>query len=354
MRNRRFPDKAIDVLDQCVAYALTLGKKTVGLAEAESVASRLVGRPVAGSGPQEPLRERILRAVPLQTADAEFVANRVEVTARGLDLRPHRPNLVALLVSEAVPYAEPLAELLAEALAGSAERVVSIDCSRFVHREDVTMLVGAPPGYVGYGDLLPLHRVLQTPWCAVLFHAVDSCHPQIREVVAQALSNGYFLDGQGRRIWLSDATVLMTASARAGDAEPLGFSRAEATDVGEVREIVEDAVGAGLLAQVDLIVSRVARSQDARRSWIEGQLLRDLSERWSAQGVRIEWDPSVVTWILDQPETGRDRRAWERVVEDRLGPVLLRSLGAAAGKAVRLRVSARDGSVHVEADPNTA
>ena len=351
MRNRRFPDKAIDLLDQCVAHAVTKGKHLLERTDAEAVASRMVGRPTATTEGSKALRESLLAAAPLMPEDVDTIVSRIDVTTRSLDIRPHRPNLVLLLAADTAPYGPVVSDALAEALSGSPERVVAIDCSRFVHREDVTMLVGAPPGYVGYQDALPLHRVGQMPWCVLLLQGIDVAHPQVREVVASALANGYFTDGHGRRIWLSDAEVVLTCGVGAGEAEPLGFGRSGDTDLSGAFEAAKEALGEGLLSQVDVVCARVGRNPEARRKFVEKRLLGALAERWRDRGVHLEWDESVVNWVLECPETAPGMpHAWEHILEAKLKNAVTERLKASmSADSVALRVSYDGTAFRVEA-----
>jgi ATP-dependent Clp protease ATP-binding subunit ClpC len=159
LRNRSFPDKGVDTLEQCVAHAVAQGKRVVELEDAEAVGQRMVAMPLALGGGLNALKQRLAERALLEEEDASALLSRLSVTVRGLDLRPERPNAVMLLIGDMVAHSDLFAETIAECLFGTAERVVTIDFSRFVTPADVNLLVGAPPGYVGYSDSLPIHRV---------------------------------------------------------------------------------------------------------------------------------------------------------------------------------------------------
>ena len=341
MRNRYFPDKAVDLLEQCVAYAITQNKTTVAQADAETVAQRLVGMPVALGEQIQVLRSRLGERALLAEDDLSALSNRLEVTLRGLDLRPTRPNAVVLLLGEVANTSDSLAGIIAESLFGAAERVVEIDFSRFTHPEDITMLVGAPPGYVGYSDALPLHRVAQMPWCVVLWKNVHACHPQVRLVLEQALADGLLTDARGKRVYLSDAVVLLTAEITLRTQRSLGFQLTEAVAARSARatadidRAAEGVLGAGFIAQVDLICSQAPTSDEARRRWLRQHLLSDLAERYRKQGVDLHWDESLLAWFLNQEQDPTAERNWERLVDERLSPLLIRYLPQEGGKEAR-------------------
>lgn len=94
LRNRFFPDKAVDLLEQCVANSVAQGKKVVEPADAQNVAQRMVGMPLALEERLATLKERLYERALLTDDDAEALLRRFEVTLRGLDLQPSRPNAV--------------------------------------------------------------------------------------------------------------------------------------------------------------------------------------------------------------------------------------------------------------------
>jgi ATP-dependent Clp protease ATP-binding subunit ClpC len=343
LRNRYFPDKAVDLLEQCVAYAVTQGKTAVDRATAEVVAQRMVGMPLAVEDRLGALRRQLSERSLLTEEDADALLDRLSVTVRGLDRRPARPNAVVLLAGDAAAHSGAVAEVIAEALCGGADRIVRIDLSRFVHPEDISMLVGAPPGYVGHGESLAIHRIAQMPWCVVRFEQVHACHPQVREVLTQALTDGFFTDSRGKRIFLSDAVVLLTAQITATFRRPMGFRPAEPSVEDTARQAASDALGAEFVTQVDLVCTRVPTSEAAHRRWLEGHLLPGLAERFQKHGVALHWDEEVVAWFLTR---GKDRKTlcdWERLVDDHLAPLLAPYLSSAQAKRVVLRIVKGEG-----------
>lgn len=345
LRNRYFPDKAVDLLEQCVAYAVTQGKKAIEQEDAELVAQRMVGMPMELTARLSLLRQHLAECALLTQDDAAALLNRLEVSMRGLDLHPARPDAVVLLTGDAATNSERLAETIAFALFGAAERVITIDLSRFVHPADVTMLIGAPPGYVGYSETLPIHRIAQMPWCVVCFENVHACHPQVREVLKQALADGFLTDGRGKRIYLSDTVVLLTADIALQSQRRLGFREWSDSPSVKVSQAAEKALGSELVAQIDLICTEVLTSEVSRRRWLEEHLLKDLSERYRKQGLRLQWDESIIQWLLTQQSAYTSKRDWERLVDTHISPLLVKYLPAAGEQEVRLRIVKGEGDI---------
>lgn len=350
LRNRYFPDKAVDLLEQCVAYAVTQRKEALALADAQVVAQRMIGMPWGVGDRLNALREALSRSALLPQQASDLLLNRLEVTMRGLDLRPARPNVVVLLLGDASANSGPLAASIAGTMFGGEERVVEIDLSRFVENEDVTMLIGSARGYVGYGEALPLHRVVQMPWCVLRLDNLHACHPAVLEVVTQALAAGFFTDSTGKRIYLSDAVVLLTAPFAIDAERGIGFRQADSTTTADARQAAEKTLGEGLLAQCDLVCAEVATSDAARRQWLENHLLLDLAERYRKKGVHLHWDESVINWMLDHREGHANQRDWERLVDDWLSPPLVRYLSVTQNEAARSVRVRFDGDA-VQIDP---
>ncbi|MDR7418838.1 MAG: AAA family ATPase [Armatimonadota bacterium] len=348
LRNRYFPDKAVDLLEQCVAHAVAQSKAAVEADEARAVAERLIGMPLELGRRLAALRAGLAAQALLDDDEIQALVDRLQVTMRGMDVRPARPNAVVLLTGDAAANSESVARVLADALFGGPDREVMIDLSRFVHPEDVTMLIGAPPGYIGYSDALPLHRLAQTPWCVLRLEQIAACHPQIRAVLTQGLASGVITDARGKRLYLSDAVVLLTSGLGIGHARPIGFRRAGEPAEPRATRHPAAALGEELAAQVDLVCAGTLGSAAARRRWIEEHVLADLARRYRRQGLQLRWDETLVRWLAERDDVS-SQRDWERLMDETIGPLLVTHLAATTPGAPRaLTVRWIDGRMQVE------
>ncbi len=229
LRNRHFPDKGIDLLEQCVSYAFLNSISEITPSLVQGVVERMVGMPTElGAG----LSQR-LDAVKLSLFDEAFcpeasaalVSQRLEIAMRGLDIEPTRPNAVLFVAGPAGHVPELVAQVLAESLFGNRERVIEFDMSRIKHEGDVNWLIGSAPGYIGHDNPVPFHLELtQQPWSVLLLTNIDECHPQAHPLLAQAFHDGFFTESHGRRIYLSDAIVVLTATlAEQRSGRPFGL-----------------------------------------------------------------------------------------------------------------------------------
>ena len=328
LRNRNFPDKGVDLLEQCVAYGEMQGKAELGITEVQEVAQRMVGMPLDPDARLAALRKRISEGSLLDEASAGKLIDRLSVTMKGLDLRHLRPNAILLLCGDAAAQSYRLSETIAETCFGFSDRVVTIDFSRFTEPEHVTMLLGAPPAYVGYDAPVPLHKALQTPWFVLNCENVHECHPHFIDILAQAFSDGYFTDAKGKRIHISDTVVILTAESISESRRPLGFLQAQDEPSVDLRKKARARFGSGFIDQMDMICETVPLAGDKGEKWVEQNLLAHLTDRFRRQGVRLVWEESVARWILSQQVQPANPLELERVVDDHLSPALVRSINA--------------------------
>jgi ATP-dependent Clp protease ATP-binding subunit ClpC len=258
----------------------------------------------------------------------------LQVTFRGLDLRSARPNAVILLSGEAAENSERLADAVAETLFGSPERSTVIDLSRMVDAESITALLGAPPMYVGYAEALPIHRVAQMPWSVLRLEGIDACHPQIRQVISRALAQGYFTDGRGKDIFLSDTVVILTASIWVEAHRSLGFQTKNGSPSVDIQRAVVQTLGEDLAGLIDLCSVHTAPLTSNGAAWIENELLGGLSRRYLEQGIQLQWDKSLVDWLMTQRDLYANERDWERFVDEKLSLNIIQHLPEERSKTV--------------------
>jgi len=349
MRNQHFPDKAVDLLEQCVAHAVTQGRATVDLEAAQEVAQRMVGMPLALEDRLSELEKQLTAQGLLGKAETTALVNRLQVTMRGLDMRSDRPNAIIMLTRDARENSEMLAEAIARAIYGGEDRVIAIDFARFLHPEDVNLLVGAPPGYIGYTDSLPLHRLGQIPWCVLRFENVDTCHPYIREVLTQAFRDGNLMDGRGKLMHLSDTIVLLTADIQLETQRSMGFFQ-QPNDIGtqDVEKAVRSSLGEDLASQLDLVLFGTHGEEGISPEWLEKNLLSEVAQRYAKQGVHIQWDETLKGWLFEALAHGFSDSDWENWVDHALTPALIDYLPQtrAADKTV-VTVKIEDGKLVV-------
>ncbi len=240
-----------------------------------------------------------------------------------------------------------LAKSLAEFLFGSEEALIKLDMSEFMERHNVSRLVGAPPGYVGYEEGGQLtEAVRRRPYCVVLLDEIEKAHPEVFNMLLQIMEDGNLADAKGRRVDFRNAIITMTSNVGAGlikHGGALGFavSRDEAqqqeSDYDAMKERVTEALKRTFrpefLNRLDGIMVFRSLSREQLTQIVDLELDR-VRSRLREQGVTLEVAPEVKELIA---KAGYDSeygaRPLRRVIQDRLEDRLSEGLLAGEFKA---------------------
>ena len=133
-----------------------------------------------------------------------------------------------------------LAKALAEVMFGNESALVRIDMSEYMEKHDVSRLIGAPPGYVGYDEGGQLtEAVRRHPYSVVLFDEIEKAHPEIFNTMLQVLDDGRLTDGHGRTVDFRNTIIIMTSNIGArmlvgSEGRKIGFAVADDSDKDEL------------------------------------------------------------------------------------------------------------------------
>lgn len=154
------------------------------------------------------LKERVLG----QDAALERIASAMRAARAGLS-DPRRPPAVFLLVGMSGTGKTETALALADMLYGGSQHLTTINMSEFKEEHKISMLLGSPPGYVGFGEGGVLtEAVRRRPYGVLLLDEVDKAHPGVQEIFYQVFDKGSLRDGEGRDIDFKNTTIFMTAN----------------------------------------------------------------------------------------------------------------------------------------------
>ena len=192
-------------------------KEEVTAEEIADIVARWTGVPVTKLIEGE--REKILR---LQSILHERVIGQDEAVdavseaimrARAGIKDPNRPIGSFLFLGPTGVGKTELAKTLAESLFDSENNVVRIDMSEYMEKHSVARLIGAPPGYVGYEEGGQLtERVRRKPYSVVLLDEIEKAHPDVFNLLLQALDDGQLTDSLGRKIDFKNTIIIMTSN----------------------------------------------------------------------------------------------------------------------------------------------
>ncbi len=156
----------------------------------------------------EHLSERVIG----QDHGLKMIAKRIETSRAGLS-NPNKPIGVFMLCGPSGVGKTETALALAESLYGGEQNIITINMSEFQEAHSVSLLKGAPPGYVGYGEGGRLtEAVRRKPYSVVLLDEVEKAHPDIHELFFQVFDKGIMEDGNGRAINFKNCLILLTSN----------------------------------------------------------------------------------------------------------------------------------------------
>lgn len=187
------------------------------------------------------LEEELHKRVVGQDEAVHAVATAIRRARAGMK-DPKRPIGSFLFLGSTGVGKTELARALAECMFGSEKNMIRFDMSEYMEKHEVSRLVGAPPGYVGYEEGGQLtDAVRKTPYGVILFDEVEKAHPDFFNILLQVLDDGRLTDGQGRTVDFTNAVIIMTSNLGSAllknQMKKLGF---KAEDKGEKKETFED------------------------------------------------------------------------------------------------------------------
>ena len=217
LRDRRLPDKAIDLLDEAGSAAALEGRSRVGVALVERVLATMAQIPerrVRGGDRErlQRLESELKKVVFGQDAAIDRLVSAIKVARAGLR-EPQKPVGAFLLTGPTGVGKTEAAKQLAEVL-GVA--FVRFDMSEYMERHSVSRLVGAPPGYVGYdrGGLLT-EAISKTPHAVLLLDEIEKAHPDVFNILLQVMDHGTLTDTNGKVSDFRQVILLMTSNVGA-------------------------------------------------------------------------------------------------------------------------------------------
>ncbi|MCQ2604281.1 MAG: ATP-dependent Clp protease ATP-binding subunit [Spirochaetia bacterium] len=251
-----------------------------------------------------------------------------------------------------------LAKILAEYLFGDAGSLVRIDMSDYMEKHTASRLVGAPPGYVGYGEGGVLtEKVRRKPYCVILFDEIEKAHPDVFNLLLQILEEGEIQDNLGRKVSFRNTIIIMTSNAGTREFSAgtmVGFRREQnsisadtikSAAMNELKHIFRPE----FLNRVDEIVTFDMLSQEQMRK-IFRLMVRELSDRLSEKGMALKITPKAEDFFIQKGMDYRyGARPLRRLIQKELeDPVSLRIIGGELTEGMTVRVSCRNGNLCIE------
>jgi ATP-dependent Clp protease ATP-binding subunit ClpB len=342
--------------DQAEASKPKLLRTQVGAEEIAEVVSRATGIPVARmmQGERDKLlhiEEKLHERVVGQDEAIEAVSDAIRRSRAGL-ADPNRPYGSFMFLGPTGVGKTELCKALAGFLFDTEDSMIRIDMSEFMEKHSVARLIGAPPGYVGYeeGGYLT-EAVRRKPYSVILLDEIEKAHPDVFNVLLQALDDGRMTDGQGRTVDFKNTVIVMTSNLGSNKIQSM-----ESDDPGVVKLAVMAEVRGHFrpefINRIDEIV--VFHALDEKNIGAIARIqLRNLEGRLEKMEMRLDISEAALQKIA---ESGFDpiygarplKRAIQQQIENPLSKAIL---SGRFGPKDTIRVDVRGGQLVFGEEP---
>lgn len=230
-----------------------------------------------------------------------------------------------------------LARVIAREVFGGENALVKIDMSEFGEKHNVSRLVGAPAGYIGYDDGGKLtEAVRRKPYSVILFDEIEKAHPDVFNLLLQVLEDGVLTDGQGNKVKFNNTIIILTSNLGSADMyreSELGFTARTAKDKKALAEEYEENKSYAMKALKkvmrpelinrldDIEVFHALTRKDVEK--IFDNLIDDLRKRLATKGIGLKIDDKAKDYLIEQgydPKNGA--RPLRRKIEDEVESLL--------------------------------
>lgn len=348
LTDRAFPDKAIDVMDEAGARSHARRQAledndtpyTLTVEDVAGVVSMMSGVPVHRVATEENERlrtmsETLRRKIIGQDKAVDTVVRAIQRSRLGLR-DPKRPIGTFFFLGQTGVGKTYLAQCLAEELFGSKDAMIRFDMSEYMEKHTVSLLVGAPPGYVAHEDGGKLtEAVRRKPYSIILFDEIEKAHPDIFNVLLQVLDEGRLTDRQGHIVDFRNTIIVLTSNV--GTRQVLEFGGGVGFGASEPdQKTVDKTLIKALQKQfppefvnrIDNVVTFEPLSKDTINRIVQIEI-NLLQQRLKTQGHHLNVTPEVVGQLVDKSFDRKNgarpvKRAVQTYLEDPLTDILLR------------------------------
>src|SRR5438477_713086 len=341
-------------------------KEVDGVVDEEVIAevvSKMTGIPLTRLEKEEAARlleleNELHKKVISQHEAISAIARSVRRSRSGLK-DPNRPMGSFIFLGPSGVGKTLLAKSLAEFMFGDEDALITIDMSEYMEKHNVSRLIGAPPGYVGYEEGGQLtERIRRRPYSVVLLDEVEKAHPDVFNMLLQIMEEGRLTDSFGRHVDFRNVVMIMTSNIGAdlikGGVQPFGLmGRGRGTQDEQSYEKMKETLMKEIeryfrpefIGRLDDVIVFKPLTRKNLESIVEFEL-KKVTKRLVDHGLKIEITQEAKEFLIEKG-TNSDfgarplRRAIEQHVEDPLSEEILR--GAFKGKdLIRISVKTDD------------
>ncbi len=324
------------------------------------VVSKMTGVPLRRLESEEAkrllqLEDELHKRVVSQHEAIVSIAKAVRRARSGLK-DPRRPMGSFVFVGPSGVGKTLLSKAIAEFMFGDEDALIQMDMSEYMEKHNVSRLIGAPPGYVGYEEGGQLtERIRRRPYAVILLDEIEKAHPDVFNLLLQIMEEGRLTDSFGRRVDFKNTILIMTSNIGAElikNKGGFGFGkRDEEASYEKMKEMltkeVERHFRPEFLNRLDEVIVFKSLSREDLVTIVDYEL-RMVRERLAEHGLELELNSEANEFLIDKgynPDFGARplRRAIEHHIEDVLSEDILRGTSKGESKVVVSVSTGEDG-----------
>lgn len=363
--NRKLPDKAISVIDETAARlrAHNLDGSSSNKITTDDIRETIVkitGIDISdlNDNSREELNrlgDKLQETIIGQPEAISTVVKAIRRSKAGIK-DPNRPIASFLFVGPTGVGKTELTKVLAEQFGGGIKKLIRFDMSEFMEKHAVSRLIGAPPGYVGFGDGGQLtEAVKRNPYSVIIFDEIEKAHQDIFNILLQVLDDGRLTDSEGEVVDFKNTIIIMTSNAGYGIEDngnklgSIGFSTSNSDKdaSNKVKSVAEDKAIKALestfrpefLNRLDRVVvfNKLSKKDCEKIAKLE---LSKISKRLEDKEISISWDDDLVSYIAedgfsDKYGARNIKRKAQEAVEDVLADLIIDGI-ISCGDSIRI------------------
>lgn len=323
IKNKKFPDKAIDLLDAAGARnkVRDVPNSTITRADIEYEVSRIANLSLEIVSCQESERMKNLetnlhKSVYGQDEAISTLVKNVLVARAGLRDKSSIQGAFLFVGPSGTGKTE-----ISKALSNSLGlELIRFDMSEYAQEHTVAKLIGAPPGYVGHdaGNGALLDRVEQYPNSVLLLDEIEKAHPKVLQTLLSLLDEGRLTGSHGKTVYFNNVTVIMTSNlgARNSDVRAVGFGSKGAKD--GIDTAVREKLAPEFINRLDAIVKFNELSTTAIESIVD-KFIDIINEDNKDRKVQVQLDKAAKQWLVENGvEKGMGARPMKRVINEHI------------------------------------
>ena len=331
--NRQLPDKAFDVLDAAAArqklVPVELRKSVLELDDIRFEVAKLTRIPVdqlvltkdSEYKTEKPVDiEKVLKKKVFGQDEAiTRLADSIYIAKAGLK-DPSKPVGCYLFTGPTGVGKTETAKQLSEAM---SMPLVRFDMSEYQERHTVAKLIGAPPGYVGYGEGgqgsgLLVNKLEENPNCILLLDEIEKAHPDVSNVLLQLMDNGMITNSEGKSVSARNAILILTSNLGARDAErnTIGFGDNDNNSASE--EAVKRFFSPEFRNRLDAVVQFTKLDKKLMKN-ITKKFLHEVRDMLTPRGISLSYSITVIDWLTENGFTASmGARPMARLINEKI------------------------------------